>query len=169
MVPPSTRGSDDCTCRYLQCLLQGPRPTAATSPIAALKATIEKAGYAAKELQDVRSKSAPRVPTWWPVAVGGALTLPLVMPMLLQLFGIDWMLDGWLQLALATPVQFASVNTTSRLGLPRASGDGPYFPTGSGVLSAAIWALYQYQHLYLNIDKGKHYIDMADTAKGVAD
>jgi hypothetical protein len=26
--------------------------------------------------------------------------------MLLQLFGIDWMLDGWLQLALATPVQF---------------------------------------------------------------
>ena len=125
MVPPSTRGSDDCTCRYLQCLLQGPRPTAATSPIAALKATIEKAGYAAKELQDVRSKSAPRVPTWWPVAVGGALTLPLVMPMLLQLFGIDWMLDGWLQLALATPVQFASVNTTSRLGLPRASGDGP--------------------------------------------
>ena len=26
--------------------------------------------------------------------------------MLLQLFGVDWMLDGWLQLALATPVQF---------------------------------------------------------------
>ena len=26
--------------------------------------------------------------------------------MLLQLFGVHWMLDGWLQLALATPVQF---------------------------------------------------------------
>ena len=40
-------------------------------------------------------------------------------------------------------------------------------PDDTGVLRAAIWALYQYQ--YLNIDKGKHYIDMADTAKGVAD
>ena len=41
-----------------------------------------------------------------PWRVGAALTLPLVAPMLLQLFGIDWMLAGWLQLALATPVQF---------------------------------------------------------------
>lgn len=38
-------------------------------------------------------------------------------------------------------------------------------PDDTGVLRAAIWALYQ----YLNINKGKHYIDMADTAKGVAD
>jgi Cu+-exporting ATPase len=75
-------------------------------PVAALKSAIEKAGYAAKELQDVKPQSAPRLPAWWPVAVGGALTLPLVTPMLLQLFGVDWMLDGWLQLALATPVQF---------------------------------------------------------------
>ncbi|MDO8419265.1 MAG: heavy metal translocating P-type ATPase, partial [Rubrivivax sp.] len=77
-----------------------------TVPVAALKSAIEKAGYAAKEVQDATPQSAPRLPAWWPVAVGGALTLPLVMPMLLQLFGIDWMLDGWLQLALATPVQF---------------------------------------------------------------
>ena len=77
-----------------------------TVPAAALKAAIEKAGYTAKELQDATPQSAPRLPAWWPVAVGGALTLPLVMPMLLQLFGIDWMLDGWWQLALATPVQF---------------------------------------------------------------
>ncbi|MDP3454546.1 heavy metal translocating P-type ATPase [Methyloversatilis sp.] len=75
-------------------------------PVTALKSAIEKAGYVAKELQDVKPQSAPRLPAWWPVAVGGALTLPLVMPMLLQLFGIDWMPDGWLQLALATPVQF---------------------------------------------------------------
>ena len=77
-----------------------------TVPVAALKSAIEKAGYAAKELQDVKPQSAPRLPAWWPVAAGGALTLPLVTPMLLQLFGVDWMLDGWLQLALATPVQF---------------------------------------------------------------
>lgn len=77
-----------------------------TVPVAALKAAIEKAGYAAKETTDATPQPALRLPAWWPVAVGGVLTLPLVMPMLLQLFGIDWTLDGWLQLALATPVQF---------------------------------------------------------------
>jgi Cu+-exporting ATPase len=77
-----------------------------TVPVATLKAAIEKAGYAAKDPQDAKPQAAPGLPAWWPVAVGGTLTLPLVMPMLLQLFGIDWMLDGWLQLALATPVQF---------------------------------------------------------------
>jgi Cu+-exporting ATPase len=40
------------------------------------------------------------------VAVSTALTLPLVAPMLLSLFGIEWMLGGWAQLVLATPVQF---------------------------------------------------------------
>jgi P-type Cu+ transporter len=35
-----------------------------------------------------------------------ALSLPLVLPMLGELFGAHWMLPGWLQLALATPVQF---------------------------------------------------------------
>ncbi|MDP5241379.1 heavy metal translocating P-type ATPase [Uliginosibacterium sp. 31-16] len=34
------------------------------------------------------------------------LSLPLVLPMLAELFGAHWMLPGWLQLALATPVQF---------------------------------------------------------------
>jgi Cu+-exporting ATPase len=33
-------------------------------------------------------------------------TLPLVAPMLLAPFGVDWMPGGWVQLALATPVQF---------------------------------------------------------------
>lgn len=35
-----------------------------------------------------------------------ALSLPLVVPMLGLLFGRHWMLPGWLQFALATPVQF---------------------------------------------------------------
>jgi Cu+-exporting ATPase len=35
-----------------------------------------------------------------------ALSIPLGLPMLGALFGEDWMLPGWLQLALATPVQF---------------------------------------------------------------
>ncbi len=77
-----------------------------TVPVATLKAAIEKAGYTAKDLQETKPQAAPRLPAWWPVALSGALTLPLVLPMLLQLFGIHWMLDGWVQLALATPVQF---------------------------------------------------------------
>jgi P-type Cu+ transporter len=77
-----------------------------TVPLAALKAAIAKAGYAAKDHQDTQPQVTTRLPAWWPVAVGTALTVPLVLPMLLQLFGVDWMLDGGVQLALATPVQF---------------------------------------------------------------
>ena len=75
-------------------------------PPAALKAAIEKVGYAANEVQDASpaAKSPPQ--PWWPVVIGAALTLPLVAPMLLQWVGVGWMPDGWLQLALATPVQF---------------------------------------------------------------
>jgi Cu+-exporting ATPase len=77
-----------------------------TVAIDELKAAVERAGYAARELD--ASKPAPDSsrPAWWPVAVGAALTAPLVAPMLLQPFGIHWMPNGWLQFALATPVQF---------------------------------------------------------------
>ncbi|MDK6077737.1 heavy metal translocating P-type ATPase, partial [Massilia varians] len=46
------------------------------------------------------------LPAWWPVALSALLSMPLVAPMLVQPFGLDWMLPGWLQLILATPVQF---------------------------------------------------------------
>lgn len=74
---------------------------------AALGQAVEKAGYQSRPV-GIESADAPQVGShdWLPVAVGAALTLPLVAPMLLQVFGISWMLDGWLQLALATPVQF---------------------------------------------------------------
>ena len=75
--------------------------------VAALEAAIAKAGYAATEVQDNNTPARERrLPAWWPVAASTALTLPLVTPMFLKLFGIDWMLGGWLQLGLATPVQF---------------------------------------------------------------
>jgi P-type Cu+ transporter len=77
-----------------------------TVPVATLKAAIDKAGYVAAVLEPTKPPSASPLPGWWPVAVGAVLTLPLVLPMVLALFGVDWMLSGWLQLALATPVQF---------------------------------------------------------------
>ena len=77
-----------------------------TVPASALKAAIEKAGYAVKESREAQAAVKRSLPDWWPVAVSTALTLPLVLPMLLQLFGVEWVLPGWWQLALATPVQF---------------------------------------------------------------
>ncbi|MCX7256055.1 MAG: heavy metal translocating P-type ATPase [Polaromonas sp.] len=44
--------------------------------------------------------------SWWPIALAAALSAPLALPMFGALFGQHWMLDGWLQWALATPVQF---------------------------------------------------------------
>ncbi len=74
-----------------------------------LLAAVEKAGYAAKlpQATDADSEAAKAgLPDWWPVAVAGALSLPLVLPMLGMLLGAGWALPGWWQLALATPVQF---------------------------------------------------------------
>jgi len=71
---------------------------------APLLAAVEKAGYAAHVHQD---DEAPAVAApAWPVIAAAALSLPLVLPMLLSLAGIDAMLPGGLQLLLAAPVQF---------------------------------------------------------------
>jgi len=40
------------------------------------------------------------------IIIGALLSLPLVIPMLAQPFGVHWMLSGWIQLVLTTPVQF---------------------------------------------------------------
>jgi Cu+-exporting ATPase len=75
---------------------------------AAVIAAVSKAGYEARRAGRVRPvpAAAPALPTWWPLAVSALLSLPLVAPMAARLFGLEWMLPGWLQLALATPVQF---------------------------------------------------------------
>ncbi|MCZ2292793.1 MAG: heavy metal translocating P-type ATPase [Burkholderiales bacterium] len=76
--------------------------------VAPLLAAVVKAGYEARvELDDdagavVQAKAAPT----WPLWVAGALSLPLVLPMVGMLWGSHWMLPPWLQFALATPVQF---------------------------------------------------------------
>jgi Cu+-exporting ATPase len=76
---------------------------------AALVAAVEKAGYEARVAggaQPAAPAAANGLPSWWPVAASAALSLPLVAPMVSHLFGAGWALPGWLQLALATPVQF---------------------------------------------------------------
>jgi Cu+-exporting ATPase len=86
----------------------------ATSTIAAtdLIRVIEKAGYGAtlpdihasvddsqRALQRQRQEALA-------VLIAALLSTPLVVPMLADLAGYHWMLPGWLQWALATPVQF---------------------------------------------------------------
>lgn len=110
-----------CVARVEKALLKVPGVARASVNLATEKATVEaqgvsfatlaaaiaKAGYGVKPVAAAEQAPARKaLPQWWPVAVSALLTLPLVAPMLLRAFGVDWMLDGWWQLALATPVQF---------------------------------------------------------------
>ena len=73
---------------------------------ARLRRAIRDAGY---EPRDAHAASAGQDHAWrdaWPVAVGLALSLPLVAPMISALWGDHWMLPPLWQCVLATPVQF---------------------------------------------------------------
>ena len=73
---------------------------------ATLISAVEKAGYEAVEALATPAAEAPGSAGGWPIAVAAALSLPLALPMLGLLVGRHGMLNGWLQMALATPVQF---------------------------------------------------------------
>jgi len=89
----------------------GPAPTqthqGSASMDARLRRAVRDAGYeprAADTLMD-----APEPSRWAgfaPIALGLALSAPLVLPMLLELLGVHWMLPATWQFVLATPVQF---------------------------------------------------------------
>jgi len=78
-----------------------------------LSAAIEKAGYQPVwPSEDQGPGDADEVAMQMPdlerrqLLLAAVLSTPLVLPMLGLLFGVHWMLPGWMQLALATPVQF---------------------------------------------------------------
>lgn len=76
---------------------------------ATLAAAVQKAGYSAQARQAQTAQAPPSKrlwPAWWPIALGLLLSAPLMLPMLLLPFGLHWMPPGWVQLLLATPVQF---------------------------------------------------------------
>ena len=94
---------------------------AATTPIDALVAAVERAGYRAhvkadpekERAEDEARKAAAYRKLRTEFAVSAILTLPLVAQMVPMLASGDWLggahadlLPRWLQLALATPVQF---------------------------------------------------------------
>jgi len=86
-----------------------------------LAKVVDKAGYQAFAVPDpdappataqdgepvpAAAHASPFLLSGGAVLLSALLSLPLVVPMLLELFGFHVMLDGWAQLALATPVQF---------------------------------------------------------------
>jgi Cu+-exporting ATPase len=72
-----------------------------------LRRVVRDAGYEPRtpEAQADAGRESPWA-GFMPVGVGLLLTMPLVLPMLAELWGQHWMLPAWLQFALATPVQF---------------------------------------------------------------
>ncbi|MCF8159162.1 MAG: heavy metal translocating P-type ATPase [Polaromonas sp.] len=74
---------------------------------ARLRRAVRDAGY--EPVAANAAIDAPAESNWagfGPVALGLALSLPLMLPMLGDPFGQHWMLPAWLQFVLATPVQF---------------------------------------------------------------
>ncbi|WP_339448837.1 heavy metal translocating P-type ATPase [Pseudomonas sp. EA_5y_Pfl2_R50] len=71
---------------------------------------VSKAGYSASvwqaELPQTDNQQQKLTHERWALICAITLALPLVAPMLLQPFGVHWMLPAWAQFALATPVQF---------------------------------------------------------------
>jgi Cu+-exporting ATPase len=76
-----------------------------TTPEVLLQA-VEKAGYHARRAQEQNHVPAAQRHGGMNVVAAAALSLPLIVPMLLELGGAHAMLPGWLQWLLATPVQF---------------------------------------------------------------
>ena len=74
---------------------------------AAIEAAIAKAGYGTRPLDHsgVPEDRAKLKYELIAILIGAVLTLPLVAPMVVDLFGGHLMLSAWWQLALATPVQ----------------------------------------------------------------
>ncbi|RZI82247.1 MAG: copper-translocating P-type ATPase, partial [Rubrivivax sp.] len=74
-----------------------------------LEGAVSTAGYVAKVVPEVAAEAVQHAGSsaeWQPVAWAALLSAPLLVPMLGSLIGQDWMLNGWLQWLLATPVQF---------------------------------------------------------------
>src|SRR5512141_1275014 len=70
-------------------------------------AALRKAGYEAQlRAPESAEEAAPSNRDVVEVIAAVLLTLPLVVPMAASLVGVHWMLPAWLQVVIATPVQF---------------------------------------------------------------
>lgn len=71
---------------------------------AGYNATIDQTSLNRREADEAKEMALKQERTR--VLIAAALSAPLVLPMLLEPFGLNWMPSGWAQLLLASPVQF---------------------------------------------------------------
>jgi Cu+-exporting ATPase len=120
--------------------------------VAAIVAAVGQAGYGARPAGTERKETLQQssLPSWWPVAAAALLSIPLVAPMLLRPFGVHWMLPGWLQLLLATPVQFWLGARFYRAGWKavRAGAGNMDLLVAIGTSAAYFLSLYQLVHAH---------------------
>ncbi|WP_273416208.1 heavy metal translocating P-type ATPase [Pseudomonas sp.] len=114
-----------CAGRVEKALAKVPGVTNATVNLASERAHIEslgpvdparlieavtKAGYSAQLTENVHATQDDQHKRLrrerWSLVAAIVLALPLVLPMLVEPFGLHWMLPAWVQFLLATPVQF---------------------------------------------------------------
>src|SRR4051812_6712801 len=73
---------------------------------AQIRRAVRNAGYEPRATLEAAADDLSPWAGFAPVAIGLALSLPLMLPMLGELAGQHWMVPAWLQFLLATPVQF---------------------------------------------------------------
>lgn len=73
-----------------------------------LMAAVDKAGYHEVKISEpeIHAKDVSKQASVWPIIISVIFAIPFVLPMLLELFGIHWMMPAWLQLVIASIVQF---------------------------------------------------------------
>jgi Cu+-exporting ATPase len=106
-VPGVQEASVNLATESARVALAAPAGSDAAALEAQLRRAVRNAGY--EPLAKGAGEAAEDLSPWagfLPVALGLALSAPLVLPMLGDLFGQHWMLPAWLQFVLATPVQF---------------------------------------------------------------
>ncbi len=72
---------------------------------------VKSAGYVASAIdldtnQPTNKKPDSKSNEFWKIVIAAVLSAPLVLPMLMEPIGFHWILHPWIQLSLATPVQF---------------------------------------------------------------
>ncbi|MEO7495470.1 MAG: heavy metal translocating P-type ATPase [Massilia sp.] len=101
-VPGVERAAVNLATEQARVAAQGAAPS-----LDALIAAVKKAGYEAAPVEAAKAEPAARTNVEvWLLAIAALLTVPLLAPMLAAAAGIALNLPAWLQLALATPVQF---------------------------------------------------------------
>lgn len=116
---------------------------------------VSKLGYQARLIRpDAPIAPVEDIQGGWKVGIAALLTLPQVLPMVGMLLGQHWMLPGWVQWLLATPVQFwlgarfyragwkAAINLSGNMDLLVAIGT-------SAAYGLSVYLLWQHSaHLY---------------------